>query len=134
MAGAELTAAKVAEAYFNRFAQAFATFDGTQVADLFLTPSVALRGDGSLVSLATPDDLSRYYQAALDRYHREGARSCQWSQLSVAAMGGRGLMAAVTWDLLRSDGTPVVRWRQSYCLSLRGRANPKAFAMATHAE
>jgi hypothetical protein len=46
----------IAQAYFDRFARAFHTFDGDEVADLFATPGVALRGDGSIVALTTKDD------------------------------------------------------------------------------
>ena len=60
-----------AKAYFDRFVEAFATFDGAQVASLFAPPVVAVRADGSTVGLATADDVVRYYQAALDKYRSE---------------------------------------------------------------
>ncbi len=63
----------------------------------------------------------RYYQAALDTYHGDGCRSCRWSELSVTEMGNRALLAAVTWDLLREDGTAVTHWRQFYGLSLSSK-------------
>ncbi len=123
-----------AKAYFDRFVAAFNTFDGVQVAQLFVAPVVAMRGDGSLISLSQQNDIRHYYQAALDRYHRDGCRSCQWSDLSVASMGRRAVLATVTWDLLRDDGTVLTRWRQSYSLSLFGDDGPKAFAAVSHAE
>ncbi len=122
------------EAYFDRFVEVFSTFDGAQVAQLFAAPFVALGRDGSLTSLPQQDDVTRYYQAALDRYHRDGCRSCQWSDLSVAPMGRRAVLAAVTWDLLRDDGTILTRWRQSYSLGLFGGDRPKAFAAVSHTE
>ena len=114
--------------------RALSTFGATQVADLFAAPGVALRGDGSLAALTTRDDVVRYYQAALDRYRRGGCRSCRWSRLSVLPMGRRGVLAAVTWDLLRDDGAALVRWRQSCCLSRSRGDGLKAFASATHAD
>lgn len=123
-----------AVAFFDRFARAFAAFDGGAVADLFAPPVVALRGDGSRVGLPTRDDVVRYYQAALDGYRRDGCRSCRWSDLSTVPMGRRALLAAVTWDLLREDGTVVLRWRQSYALALSGDdGRPSAFAAVSHA-
>ena len=119
--------------YFDCFVAAFATFDGEQVAELFAAPVVALRSDGSRIELPNRGDVVRYYQAALDKYHRDGCRSCRWSELSVTAMGGSALLAAVTWDLLREDGTVVTRWRQSYDLSLFGEDGPKAFLAVSHA-
>lgn len=123
-----------AAAYFDRFVAAFSTFDGNQVAALFAAPLVALSRDGSLVALPTRDDVVRYYQAALDRYRREGCCSCRWSELSAIPMGCRALLATVTWDLLREDGVVLTRWRQSYSLGLFGDDGWKAFAAATHAE
>lgn len=124
----------MAQAYFDRFAEAFATFDGSQVSDLFATPGVALGRDGSLTALTTREDVIRYYQTALERYHRDGCRSCQWSQLAVTPMGRRSLLATVTWDLLREDGTILTRWRQSYSLRNTKDDRPKAFASAMHVE
>ena len=123
-----------AEAYFDRFVATFSTFDGAEVAQLFAAPVVALRGDGSLISLSQRDDVTRYYQAALDRYQLDGCRSCRWSDLSVTRMGRRAVLAAVTWDLLRDNGAVLTRWRQSYSLSLFGDDGPKAFATVTHAQ
>lgn len=123
-----------AAAYFDRFVAAFKTFDGTQVAGLFAAPVVALGRTGSLVSLSTRNDVVRYYQTALDRYHREGCSYCRWSELSVVPMGRLSLLATVTWDLLSGDGSAVTSWRQSYCLGLFGDEGLKAFAATTHAE
>ncbi len=119
--------------FFDRFVAAFATFEAARVADLFATPGVALREDGSLVALTTRDDVVRYYQAAIEGYHRSGCRSCRWSKLEVTPTGGRSLLAAVTWDLLHEDGTTIATWRQSYHLTDTADG-PKAFASATHAD
>lgn len=124
----------LASAYFDRFVAAFATFDGEQVADLFAAPVVTLRSDGSLLGLPTRGDVVRYYQAALDSYRRDGCQSCRWSDLTVTAMGNSALLAAVTWDLLREDGTVATHWRQSYGLSLFGEAGAKAFSAVSHTE
>lgn len=130
----QTTGLALASTYFDRFAAAFATFDGEQVADLFGAPVVALRSDGSLIALPSRGDVVRYYQAALDNYHRDGCRSCRWSELTVTAMGSGALLAAVTWDLLKPDATVVTRWRQSYGLSLFGEAGPKTVFAVSHAD
>jgi hypothetical protein len=122
-----------AEAFFDRFATAFATFDAAVVAELFATPGVALRKDGSIVALTTREDVVRYYQAALDSYRRDECHSCRWAELELTPMGRRSVLAAVTWDLLREDGSVVTQWRQSYGLSF-SEAGPRIFASAMHAE
>jgi len=123
-----------AQTFFDAFSSAFATFDGHIVADLFATPGVALGRDGSIVALISRDDVVRYYQGALDRYRRDGCRTARWSQLTTTPMGRRSLLATVTWDLLREDGSSALRWRQSYSLVISDNDKPKVFASATHAE
>ena len=72
-------------------------------------------------------------QALLDGYREGGCVSCQWSDLELTRMGNRSALAAVSWTLLRQEGSSLAAWRQSYCLapSLGG---PKIFASAMHAE
>ncbi len=122
-----------AEKFFDRFVTAFATFDPGRIADLFATPGVTLRADGSLVALVTRDDVISYYRAAIESYHRNGCRSCRWTNLAVTTTGVRSLLAAVTWDLLHDDGSTMATWRQSYYLAAC-EDGPKAFASATHAD
>jgi hypothetical protein len=119
--------------FFDRFVVAFATFDPAVIADLFATPGVALRRDGSLVALTTRDDVIRYYRAATEGYHHNGCRSCRWADLQVTASGSRSMLAAVTWDLLHEDGSIMTTWRQSYYLR-ESEAGLTAFASASHAD
>jgi hypothetical protein len=119
--------------FFDRFVAAFATFDAARIADLFVTPGVALREDGSIVALPTREDVICYYQAAIGNYHRKGCRSCRWARLEITPIGRRSMLATVTWDLLREDGNIMVTWRQSYNLTDTDDG-PKVFASATHAD
>jgi hypothetical protein len=119
--------------FFDRFVAAFATFDPAVIADLFATPGVTLPADGSLIALTTREDVVRYYRAATENYHRNGCRSCRWTNLAVTPTGSRSMLAAVIWDLLHEDGSVMVTWRQSYSLT-ETDAGPKAFASATHGD
>jgi hypothetical protein len=119
--------------FFDNFVAAFATFDPDVVADLFATPGVTLRADGSLVALTTREDVIRYYRAALEGYHRNGCRSCRWTVLEVTPTGTRSMLASVAWDLVHEDGSTMVSWKQSYHLR-ESEAGPKAFASASHAD
>jgi hypothetical protein len=119
--------------FFDRFVAAFASFDPAAIANLFATPGVMLRADGSLVALTTRDDVIAYYRAATEGYHRNGCRSCRWADLQVTSTGSRSMLAAVTRDLLHQDGSTMVTWRQSYYLTESDEV-PKAFASATHTD
>ena len=132
MTDATQSGIEAAKAYFDRFVAAFATFDGRNVAELFAPPVVAVRSDGTSIGLATQDDVIRYYQAALDEYRGKGCVSAQWSDLAVTPMGCASLLAAVTWQLLKRDGSVITEWRQSYGLRRIDGGEPKAFACASH--
>ena len=119
--------------FFDHFVAAFATFDPTRIADLFATPGVTLRADGSLAALMTREDVIGYYRAAIEGYYRNGCRSCRWARLQVTPTGSRSMLAAVTWDLLRENGSTMVTWRQSYYLR-DAEDGPKAFASASHVD
>jgi hypothetical protein len=123
----------VIEEFFDRFVEAFATFDAANVAVLFATPGVALGTTCSIVALTTRDDTLRYYQTALDRYREGGCTSCGWSRLETVAMGRDAVLATVTWHLLKADGSLLATWRQSYSLALGG-PEPLIFASAMHVE
>jgi kynureninase len=132
MANASQSEIEMAKAYFDRFVAAFATFDGSEVAELFAPPVVAVRSDGSSVGLATQDDVIRYYQSALDEYRGKGCTSARWFDLAVTPMGRASMLGAVTWQLLKADATVITEWRQSYGLRRIGDGEPKAFACASH--
>src|SRR5258708_34403793 len=110
----ELSEAAVRD-FFERFVAAFATFEATKVAELFATPGVALRRDGSLVPLTTRDDVLKYYQVVLDGYRQGGGVSCRWSDLKLTGVGKQSAVAAVPWSLLRHNAAEPAAWSQSSC-------------------
>jgi hypothetical protein len=102
--------------FFDDFVEAFGTFSGARIATRYYVPGIALRGDGSIQSLQSRAEVERFFQAAVDSYQRDGCRGIQWRDLDVVPMGDRGVLATVTWDLLREDRTVLRHWRQSYNL------------------
>jgi len=121
----------VVEGFFDRFVEAFATFDAAEVVSLFMTPGVALRSDATLVALTTRADVLNYYQAALTRYRKGGCVGCQWDDLELTGMGSVSVLAAVTWTLRRHDGSNLANSRQSYCLAATSDGL-KIYASAAH--
>ena len=117
--------------FFDDFVEAFRTFDGARIATRYFVPGIALRGDGSIQSLESRTEVERFFQAAVDSYHRDGCRGIQWRDLDVVPMGDRSVLATVTWDLLREDRTVLRHWRQSYNLA---RVDPgwQIFASTYH--
>jgi hypothetical protein len=102
---------------FDRFVEAFATFEGNAVRRLFASPGVALRRDGTLRGFADLNEIEGYYQDALDRYRASGCRSCRYSDLEIDVLSDMCVVAKVSWDLLREDGSVLSHWRQAYFVS-----------------
>jgi len=102
--------------FFDDFVEAFSSFSGARIATRYVVPGVALRGDGSIQCLQSRAEVERFFQAAVDAYHREGCRGIRFKDLDVVPMGGRSVLGTVTWELLREDGSVLRHWRQSYNL------------------
>lgn len=102
--------------FFDDFVEAFSSFNGARIATRYVVPGVALRGDGSIQWLQSREEGERFFQAAVDAYHRDGCRGIRFKDLGVVPMGGRSVLGTVTWELLREDGSVLRHWRQSYNL------------------
>ena len=61
-----------AERFFDAFVEAFATFDGAQVAKRYRTPFLALSSAGEARALHTGEEIAEYFQGFLDDYHARG--------------------------------------------------------------
>ena len=106
--------------FFDRFVDAFATFDGARVGALYHVPGIALRDDGSVDRIDSREQVERFFQVALDGYWRDGCRRARFRDLAVVPLGGRSVVATVTWELVADDERVLRRWRQSYNLIWAG--------------
>jgi hypothetical protein len=102
--------------FFDDFVEAFTSFSGARIATRYLVPGVAVRADGSVQWLQSRPEVERFFQAAVESYHKEGCRGIRFTDLDVVPMGGRSVLGTVTWELLREDGSVLRHWRQSYNL------------------
>lgn len=119
-------------AFFDAFVLAFGSFDGPQVAHLYLAPYLAMHTAGSVECFATPTEIANYFQQVLDRYHETGCRNCRYAELEVLAMGTQCVLGTVTWELCAQDGSVLSTWRESYNLARQG-TELRVFASIDHA-
>lgn len=129
----ELDLERAASSFFDEFVIAFGTFDGREIARRYQCPYLALHADGSIDCFVVHADIGAYFQKVVDTYRSNGCRSCRYRDLEVTALGKRSVLATVTWDLLREDGTPIASWRESYNLTLGGESL-RVVASVDHAE
>jgi hypothetical protein len=117
--------------FFDDFVVAFKSFSGARIATRYLVPGVAVRGDGSIRSLQSREEVERFFQGAVDGYRRDGCRDIRFTGLEVVPMGGQSVLGTVTWELLREDGSVLRQWRQSYNL-VRGENGWQILASTYH--
>jgi hypothetical protein len=120
-------------AFFGDFVDAFVSFSGPRIAERYFVPGVALRGDGTIQAFQSRAEVERFFQTAVDSYHRDGCRGIRFKDLDVVPTGSRGALGTVTWELLRADGSALRHWRQSYNL-VRIGAGWQIFASTFHAD
>src|SRR5262249_26773788 len=100
--------------FFGAFVNAFGSFDGEVIAQRYAVPYLAISADGSARVYADRPAVAGYFQEVVDQYHAYGVRSCRYRDLQFTPIGGRCVLASVTWDLLLQDGTVQSTWRESY--------------------
>ena len=118
--------------FFDRFVQAFASFDGEAIASRYVAPYMAVRSDGSARVLATPADIAAYFQGVLDDYRKLGCAGCRYKDLQQQVLGATAALATVTWVLEKSGGEVISSWRESYTL-VRTEHELKVRASVDHA-
>ena len=79
-----------------------------------------MRGDGSIHSLQSREELARFFQGVADNYQKDGYAGGRFDELQVSPIGGRSALATMDWQMLRRDGSLIREWRQSYNLVREG--------------
>ena len=103
-------------AFLDKYLDAFDSIDGQRIAALFHIPAVTMRGDGSIHSLQSRQELASFFQGVADNYQKDGYAGGRFEELQVSPIGGRCALATLDWVMLRHDGSFIRKWRQSYNL------------------
>jgi len=122
-----------ATAFFDAFVAAFHTFDGDRIAQRYIAPYLARNADGSVQCFREHAEIGRYFQDIVNAYRAQGCRSCRYTDLNVVSLGSHSVLATVTWQLLRADGSVLSSWRESYTLA-RTESELRIFASVDHAQ
>lgn len=105
--------------FFDAFCLDFPEFDGALIARRYATPYLAIGVDASVQLFESAAEVSRYFQSHLDRYQRQGCRTCHYEKLNVVTLGQASALASVTWRLQSHADEPISAWRESYNLVRR---------------
>ena len=109
-----------ARSFIEMYGRAFDSADGACIAKLYHAPCVTMRGDGSIHSFQSHEELTRFFQGIADTYGKDGYRISRFSNLEVVPIGVRSALVTLDWELLRADDSVIRKWRQSYNLVRAG--------------
>jgi hypothetical protein len=91
--------------------------DWIAVAVLYYAPSITMRGDGSIRCFQSREELQEFFQGVGDAYNREADLGPgRYYGLRTQPIGARSVLAALNWQMVRTVGSIVREWRQSYNL------------------
>lgn len=95
---------------------AFQTFDGAKIAPFYHAPCITVRADGSVHSFQTRPEIEKFFAGVAQKYKADGLRGGAFYDLDVVPIGGRSVLATVTWEQWREDKSVLRKWRHSYNL------------------
>ncbi len=128
----ELQLQNEAIAFFRTFVDAFSTFNGAVVAQLFCSPYLAVTADGTSKVLSTSTEIADYFQQYLNDYRSSGCQSCVFQDLETVAIGSNAALFTVTWQLFGNEGAEISSWRESYNV-VKSNNNMVAYSSVDHA-
>jgi hypothetical protein len=102
--------------FFQRYQSLFDQQNWTAFAALFHEPALSVRGDGSVMTIATHAEGARLYAAVAQTWRSEGYARFEMQDFDILRMGCDSCLVSFDWRMLREDGSLVRRWRQSYQL------------------
>lgn len=121
------------KAFFDEFAEVFPTFDGERIARRYLAPYLSIPASGSSQLFSSAESIAQYFQGIVSRYREQGCVACRYSDLEAMEMGRNAAVATVTWELLRTGGSVLSAWKESYNL-VRTESGLKACVSVDHAQ
>ena len=98
----------------EKYRFAFDSADPEAIADCYHEPSVTIRGDGTFHILRDHKETARILGEVARQYHEEGMQRGVYTNLDVKMIGMRCALATMDWQLLRTNGGIIRKWRQSY--------------------
>jgi hypothetical protein len=103
------------QSFFEDYTRVFNAADAVAITKFYHVPSISMRGDGSVVCYQSAEEIERFFKRVADGYLGE-ADFGRFHSLTTQPIGTQSVLATLTWQLVRKDGSPVREWRQSYNL------------------
>lgn len=104
--------------FFGKFSQDFKSFDGAIIANRYLAPYTAISSEKSVSVYKEHKDIENYFNSVLSDYKKQGVEYCTYSDFEFSSIGQKAALATMNWNMMKTDGTLVANWRESYVLIL----------------
>ena len=102
---------------FDDYARVWHEGDWLAVAMLYHVPSITMRGDGSIHSFQSREEVQEFLRRVGEGYNREGNLGTgRHYGLAALPIGARSVLATLTWQAVLQDGSILREWQQSYNL------------------
>jgi hypothetical protein len=101
---------------FDNYTKVFDAVDSAGIAACYHTPSISMRGDASVHVFGTRQELEEFFQDVAQKYRDSGLAKSRFAVLSIEPIGSKSALVTVQWTHLRSDGSTIRAWKQSYNL------------------
>lgn len=129
----EIMTSEAIEAFFQNYWSAAAAMDAEALASMHHTPCVKVHTDGRIECLLTHDNVRAFFEDLGRKYAERDHGKSSWSDLLQTPIGSAAVLASITWEQFRKDGSLYRRFRRSYNL-LRIGNDWKILAAIAHQE
>ena len=119
------------EAFFETYANAAEAMDAEALASMHHAPCIKVHGDGRIECLLTHNDIRAFFEQLGARYAARDHGHSRRSDLLEIPIGSAAVLASLTWEQFRKDGSLYRRFRRSYNL-VRVASDWKILAAIAH--
>lgn len=104
--------------FFDKFAHDFKSFDGAVIANRYFAPYTAINSNKSVSLYKEQKDIEQYFSAILTDYQKQDVAYCTYGNFEFLPIGQKSALATMDWNMMKTDGTLVTSWQESYVLIL----------------
>lgn len=102
--------------FFENYAQLFHEGKWAEFCELFHSPALSVRGDGSVSLLGSKAEAALFFEGVAEAWKSEGYDHFTTTDMSTLCLGSRSRLVTFTWHMRSSSGEEIKAWRQSYQL------------------
>lgn len=104
------------ETFFRQYERAAESMDAEALASMHSAPCIKIHGDGRVECLLTYEQVRSFFERLGTKYADRDHSHSRRSNLVETPIGSAAVLASLTWEQFRRDGTLYRCFRRSYNL------------------